>query len=74
MLMETIKAKARKWGNSIGLVIPQDIVKKEHIQAGKYVEILIPKKSSVLKETFGTLKFKKSAQKMKDELREELYD
>ncbi len=29
------------------------------------------RKKNILRETFGTLKFKKSAQKMKDELREE---
>jgi len=72
--METVKAKARRWGNSIGLVIPSDIVEKENIRPGKEVEILIPKKTNVLKETFGTMKFKKTAQQMKDELRKELYD
>mgnify|MGYP001558587725 FL=1 len=72
--MEIVKAKARKWGNSIGLVIPRDVVKKENIHPGKYVEILIPKKNNVLKETFGTFKFKKTAQQIKDELRKELYD
>ncbi len=72
--METIKVLARKWGNSIGLVIPRDIVKKENIRPGKRIDILIPNKSSVLKETFGTMKFKKTSQQIKDKLREELYD
>ncbi len=72
--METLKVKARRWGNSIGLVIPSDIVEKEDIRPGKEVEILITKKTNVLRETFGTMKFKKSAQQIKNELRKELYD
>ncbi|MBS3054131.1 MAG: AbrB/MazE/SpoVT family DNA-binding domain-containing protein [Candidatus Aenigmarchaeota archaeon] len=72
--METVKIRARAWGNSVGLVIPKEIAEKEGIKPGKEVEILITKKTNVLKETFGTMKFKKSAQEMKDELRKELYD
>ncbi|MBI4019561.1 MAG: AbrB/MazE/SpoVT family DNA-binding domain-containing protein [Candidatus Aenigmarchaeota archaeon] len=72
--METVKIRARAWGNSVGLVIPREIAEKEGIKPGKEVEILITKKTNVLKETFGTMKFKKSAQEMKDELRKELYD
>lgn len=72
--MEAIKVKARKWGNSIGLVIPKDIAKKEEINEGKNVDILILRKSNVLRKTFGTMEFRKTAQQMKDELRRELYD
>ena len=65
----------RKWGNSIGVILPKDIIEKEHIKENMRINILISKKSNVLNETFGMLKgkFKKSSQQMKDELKKELY-
>ena len=65
----------RRWGNSIGVILPKDIVEKEHIKENMRINILISKKSNVLNETFGMLKgrLKKSSQQMKDELKKELY-
>ncbi len=65
----------RKWGNSIGVILPKDIVEKEYIKENMRINILISKKSNVLSETFGMLKgkIKKSSQQMKDELKMELY-
>ncbi|MBI2672383.1 AbrB/MazE/SpoVT family DNA-binding domain-containing protein [Candidatus Woesearchaeota archaeon] len=75
--MEIIETKAKRWGNSIGIVIPSEIAEKEHIKENKIVRLFIIKDNrNVAKETFGLLKgkIKKSAQQIKDELREELYD
>ena len=75
--MEIIETKAKKWGNSLGIVIPSEIAEKEHIKENKLVRLFIIKDNrNVAKETFGLLKgrIKKSAQQIKDELREELYD
>ena len=65
----------RRWGNSIGVILPKDIVEKEHIKENMEINILISKKSNVLNETFGRLKgkLKKPSQQMKDELKKELY-
>jgi len=65
----------RKWGNSIGVILPKEIVEKEHIKENMRINILISKKSNILNETFGMLKgkMKKSSQQMKDELKKELY-
>lgn len=65
----------RRWGNSIGVILPKEIIEKEHIRENQKINILISKKTNVLNETFGMLKrkLKKSSQEMKDELREELY-
>ena len=74
--METI-AKPKKWGNSIGIIIPNELAKHEGIKANQKVRLLLLKDSSkVLRESFGMLKGKssKSAQEIKDELRRELYD
>ena len=74
--MAIVKTVAKRWGNSLGVVIPGDVAKKEHIKEGQKVEIIILKPSNALKESFGMMKgiWKESAQKMKDNIRKELYD
>lgn len=72
--MEGLEVKVRKWGRSLGVVIPQDVAKKEKIRENDSVEILIRKKSNAIKETFGSLRFTKSTQKMLDETDEELWN
>lgn len=71
-----MKTQIKKWGNSFGIIIPKDIIQGEELEENDEIEILIAKPSNALKETFGLMKgkFKKSAQQMKDELREELYN
>jgi antitoxin component of MazEF toxin-antitoxin module len=73
--MVNIEVTTRRWGNSIGVIIPKDIVKKENLKENIKINILISKNSNVLDETFGILKgrLKKSSQQMKDEFRKELY-
>lgn len=72
--MEGMKTKVRRWGRSLGIVIPRDVAEKEKIKANDSVEILIRKKSDALKETFGSLKFGKSTKKMLDQTDEELWN
>ncbi len=71
-----VNGVTKKWGNSIGVIIPKDVVEKEHIKEGQKIEIVIMKPDNVLKETFGMMKgeWKESAQKIKNQLRKELYD
>ncbi len=72
--MAETEGTIKKWGNSFGILIPSEVVKKEKLKEGQRIDFIILKKSDVLKKTFGTLKFKQSAQEIKDELRKELYD
>lgn len=72
--MPEMEGKIKRWGNSFGVLIPTEIVKKENLKEGQKIGIILLKRSDVLKKTFGTLKLKKSAQKIKNELRAELYD
>ncbi len=75
--MEIVETRARKWGNSLGIIIPRDIAEKEHLNVNGKIALLIVKDGSVvLKEMFGIAKgtLKKSSQAIKDELRGELYD
>ena len=65
------KAKLKKWGSSLGLIVPADIVKKENLKEGEEIVFSIKKKNPLM-ETFGTLKdWKVDAQKLKDEARKD---
>ena len=74
--MIEIRAKLRKWGNSFGVVVPQKAIINEDAKEGDEVFILLRKeeKENVLRETFGTMKFKKSVEKMMKETDRELYN
>ena len=65
------RAKAKEWGNSLGIIIPREIANKEHIRANEEVIVEIKRKNA-LREVFGSLKgWKINTQKLKDELRKE---
>lgn len=66
----------RKWGNSLGITLPKEVVEQEHIQENEKIKVLILKDSRALKKTFGMVrgKWRKSTQAIKDELRKELYN
>ena len=71
--MLQFKATAKEWGNSIGIVLPKDIVTKEHISPNEEITVEI-KSKNILRETFGTLKeWKIDSQKAKNELRKEWF-
>ena len=72
--MLEVEAKVRKWGRSFGIVIPKDKVKEEGIKENEIVRLLIAKRTNVLKETFGTMKFKRSTQEILDESDREDWD
>jgi bifunctional DNA-binding transcriptional regulator/antitoxin component of YhaV-PrlF toxin-antitoxin module len=64
-----MRTKVKKWGNSLGLIIPADIASKEGIKEGDEVEYQL-KKSSDVKELFGKYPMG-NVQKIKNELRRE---
>ena len=66
-----IGAKAKQWGNSLGVVIPNEVVNSLHIRAGEDIIIQIKKKENPLKELFGALKFKKPTEQLLKEFRME---
>lgn len=70
-MQKEIKATTRKWGNSIAIVIPSEIVNRQNIKENTEVTISIEKTRPKAGELwgFGKGKFKKSAQEIKDELR-----
>jgi antitoxin component of MazEF toxin-antitoxin module len=63
------KARLKRWGSSLGLVVPSDVVKRENLKEGEEVVVSIHKKNPLM-ETFGTLRdWKADAQRVKDEAR-----
>ncbi len=73
--MIEIKTNLRKWGNSFGVIVPQKVLKNTKIKEGDEIIILVKEnKENVLKETFGTFKFKKSIKQLMKEMDKELYN
>ncbi|MBI2144184.1 hypothetical protein HYU17_03475 [Candidatus Woesearchaeota archaeon] len=69
--MVLVTARVRGWGNSLGIVIPQEKVEEAGLVKGQEVTVEV-KAENPLKAVFGILKDKKiDAQKAKDELRKE---
>ena len=64
-----IEVKTKKWGNSIGIVIPSEAIERFNIKPEEEIIIEIEKKNNILKDMFGKAKFKKSAEKMIKEFR-----
>jgi len=66
------KTKAKKWGNSIGIVIPQETVEALGIRQDEFVIVDIQRKENVLRELFGNLKFKKSTEELLKGVRKDM--
>ena len=60
-------AKVRRWGNSLGIVLPKQLVEERHIKAGDEIFIHDVIKVADFSDIFGKVKFKESAQELKDE-------
>ncbi len=65
------QGKLRKWGNSLGVTVPKDLVDSLGFQENDEVTFSIKKKKGDLSSIRGLLKnWKKSSQQIKDEMRE----
>lgn len=59
----------KKWGNSMGVILPKELVEKEHLKENDKLLIEVVKESNLVK-LFGSLKRKISGQEFKDMVRE----
>ena len=74
MQMEQFEAVTKKWGNSLGITIPSEIIKEGSIKPRDKITVLVFKDySKNLKKMFGTLKLKKPTQNVMKEI-DEGYD
>lgn len=67
-----IEVKTKRWGNSIGIIIPSETIERLNIRPEERIIIDIQKGTNVLKEMFGTMKTKKTVKQMISESRGEL--
>ncbi len=68
--MEELNVVARKWGNSLAIVLPKNVVKSNGIKENEDLIVTITRKATA-RDIFGLLKdWKKPTQKIKDEMRE----
>lgn len=66
--MYNVIAEVKKWGNSLGIILPMKKMDNLNIKPGDKISIEISKKVD-FSNLFGTLKFDKSTQELKDEIR-----
>ncbi len=64
-----IEVKTKQWGNSIGIIIPKEIVNSLKIRAEENILIEVGKKENPLKELWGFGKGEKLTQKARSENR-----
>lgn len=78
--MEQLRVKAKKWGNSMGLVLPKKVVEKERIIEGMEIDLVIkPRRTMTVRELMDFSyshplpKLKKTTEEIMKEIDFELY-
>ncbi|MBI4451721.1 AbrB/MazE/SpoVT family DNA-binding domain-containing protein [Candidatus Woesearchaeota archaeon] len=66
--MAEVEAVTRRWGNSLGVIIPKEVVDEERLQENQHVILDLHRVTDV-RRLRGLVKFKKTAQQLKDEMR-----
>ena len=61
--------KTRKWGSSLGIVIPKKVAKELKIRENQDVIVDIKPKDNPLKELFGSVKLSKPTEQLLKEIR-----
>lgn len=69
--MTQIKTIARKWGDSVAIIIPKRLAESKKIKPMDEIVVTIEKEKASLKDLFGAWKTKKTAQELKDESRKD---
>ena len=69
-----ITSQVRRWGRSVGIVIPKETVKKANIKAGDEIRLFVIGKNNPLQETFGILKPKRPTEQVLKEVDRELWN
>lgn len=65
------KTTTKRWGNSLGVVLPRETVIDMNLREGETITIEITKKENPLRELFGSLKLG-NTEKLLRELRKDL--
>ena len=68
------EARLKKWGRSFGVVVPMEQIKQANLDENEKIEVVVSKKRNPLKETFGTVKLRRSTKEILDESDREAWD
>ena len=63
-----VTVQIRKWGRSLGVVIPKEAAQKESLKEGNKVKLIISKPGNPFVETFGSLKQKRPTKALLKEI------
>jgi len=63
-----IEVVVKKWGNSMGVLLPKNEIEKYHLKVNDKLIIEVIKKANIM-DLFGSLKGKVSGQEFKDMVR-----
>ena len=67
------ETRLKAWGNSIGIVLPKEDIKKQGLRVDQKVKVIItPVKTLKVKDIFGKLKLKINTKELLKEVDEEL--
>lgn len=67
------EATLKAWGNSVGIVIPKEDIKKEGLRIDQKVKVIItPVKTLKVKDIFGKLKLKINTKELLKEVDKDL--
>ena len=61
---------ARKWGNSLGITLPKELVEQQSIKEGDTLSLPAVIKKTDLSKVFGSIKTGENGQSFKDRARE----
>lgn len=65
-----ITVVVRKWGNSLGITLPKELVEAQNIKKGDTLSLPVVIKKADLSKIFGSIKTGMSGQKFKNMARE----
>ena len=65
-----VEVVVKKWGNSMGVILPKELVKEKNLKENEKISIELVREID-LSDIFGSLKgkFKMTSQQLKDEIR-----
>lgn len=69
-----VTAQIRKWGRSLGIVIPKEATQREGLKEGNKVRLVISKPGNSFAKTFGLLKQKRPTKELLNEIDREGWD
>ena len=67
---ERLKAEIRRWGNSLGVILPKDVTRRLKLKEHEMIELKVKRGKEDLMDLFGTLKFKEPTKKIIKEIKE----